>query len=264
MFHFFKNGNKKAKTSYYNVHNLIDAQKLSSGKGVKIGVIDWLFGDEKAVLFDGYVDLTGGGFTCAKEHGFMMSKTLKEIVPDCQIYAINGISKDIIKNDEERAKMILKAVDFATANDIKILTYSQPEIVGKKAKSILCEALKKANKNGIITTFIHCENKHNINPVPTSYMGKLKKNMFKIFEYDYSALNPVAYTQWIESKKENNNLFLSWSSMAPVLAGFIAMLIELKNSLTKNELVSILQMGSNNGVVDIYNSIVILKGRKHE
>ncbi len=259
MFQIFENGNKKAQVSYQTVHNFNLLKSKLTGKGVKIGIIDWLFGDENSFNFAGRVDLTKSGFLNNCEHGFVMARTLKEIAPDALIYAINGINKEIIKDDQKRVEILEKSVLFAIENDIKILTYSHAKITDETANKKLDKVLKMASKNGIITIFLHCENKQNLCPVSTTYAGKLKSNFFKIFEYDFSFLNPIAYKKWIESNKTDNTQFLSWSSMAVVLAGFVALMLEKQPKLTQNEIISFLNEGSENKVVNITKTINLMK-----
>ena len=80
-----------------------------------------------------------------------MANTLKEIAPDCQIYAINAITYD---SEEERAQLLEKAIDWAVDNNIQILTYSQAMFCNEQ-RIRTNNAIKYAYENGIITTFIH-------------------------------------------------------------------------------------------------------------
>ena len=261
MFVYFKNGNKKAKESYYTVHNLLMAQKVSSGKGVKIGVIDWLFGnpnDEK--MYAGFYDATEMGFLDKKEHGFAMCNTLKEVAPECQIFAINGMTRDSINNDELRVEYLKKAINYAIQNRIQILTYSHKSIDDKNALKELKEILHLAQENGIITIFLHCDIQGNIMPVAIgSKFENAQANIFAIYQYDYNSLNSVAYTKWLDSKKTDQTCFLSWSSMSPVLAGFIALLLEQKPELTKKEIIEILNKTSKNKVPNILEAVILAK-----
>ena len=260
MFKFFKNGNKKAKESYYTVHNVLKAQTLASGEGVKIGIVDWLFGDEKSKKLEGYFDATGTGFIDNKEHGFAMVNILKEIAPKCKVYAINGITKECFFNDNLRVAFLEQAVKFAVQNDIKILTYSHKPIEDKDAVIKLQKVLKIAEKNGIITIFLHCAEKENVMPVAIdSNVKKSRAQVFNIYQYDYSNLNPVAYKKWIQSGGKDNSCFLSWSSMAPVLAGFIAFLLGTKPDLTKKQIINILKKSCQNGVIDAFCAIKNVK-----
>ena len=260
MFVYFKNGNKKAKESYYSVHNLTKAQLLSTGKEVKIGIIDWLFGNEKDKFYSGFYDVTEQGFINNKEHGHAMAKTLKEIAPNCELFAINGVTKNSLNDDNLRVDFLEKAIQFAIKNNIRILTYSHREITDAKAVKKLKRILKMAENNNIITIFLHCDLKSNIMPVAIgSKVENSQADFFNIYQYDYNTLNPIAYKKWLDSKKTDKTCFLSWSSMAPVLAGFIALLIEQKPSLIKKEIIEMLNKASKNKIPNIFEAISLLK-----
>lgn len=269
MFYFFKDGNKKASESYYTIHNLKKAQKLATGKGVKIGIIDWLFGDENNKIFSGNFDATGCGFVDNKEHGFAMAKTLKEIAPNCQVFAINGITKVSIKDDNLRVSFLEKALEFAIQNGIQILTYSHQEIQDEEAVKRLKQIIKTASKHNIITIFLHCNIKGNIMPLaPNVTKNKFFADAFYLYQYDYNFLNPVAYKLWLSVNKKDKNCFLSWSSMAPVLAGFVAMFLESNPKLTREQIVEILvqncvnapaSLNTKNKIIDIFKAVNSIK-----
>ena len=49
---FFSNANSRQ--TYFTLHNIKAAHALASGKGVKVGVIDWLFAySENQTLYSG-------------------------------------------------------------------------------------------------------------------------------------------------------------------------------------------------------------------
>ena len=260
MFKFFKNSNKKAIESYYTVHNLSKAQKVCTGKGVKIGIIDWLFGNEKDQLYSGFYDPTEMGFLDNKEHGYAMASTLKEIARDCQIYAINGITKGCLDDDMLRVKFLQKAVNYAIENNIQILTYSHKPIVDEDAIKELQKILDFAEKNDVLTIFLHCNLKNNIMPVAIgSKIENEIAEIFYIYQYNYNSLNPIAYKKWLDSKKTDQTCFLSWSSMTPVLAGFVALLLEQKPELTKKEIIQLLNKTSKNKIPNILEAVNLLK-----
>ena len=126
----------------------------------------------------------------------------------------------------------------------------------EKAVKKLKQILKIAKNNNIITIFLHCDLKNNIMPVAIGSKVDYKRaKVFNIYQYDYNALNPIAYKKWMDSKKTDKGSFLSWSSMAPVLAGFIAMLIELNPLLTKQQVVEALDKTATNDVPSILRAI---------
>ncbi len=242
MFEFFKDGNKTAKESFYTVHHLPTTKRIYTGKNVKIGVIDWLFGDEKSPLFAGSFDATGVGFVPNMEHGFAMANTLHEVAPDSMIFAINGITRESLDDDIVRVEYLERALDWAIANGIQILSYSHKPILDSKAAVRLKKLFCKAEKHNIITIFLHSDYSHNIVPIALDRKVTCHNaTTFNIYQYDYNFLNPIAYQKWLDSGKNDNTCFLSWSSMAPVLAGFISILLEIQPNLTPKEVKNVLE-----------------------
>lgn len=242
---FFSNANSR--DTYFTVHNIKSAQNITKGKGVKIGIIDWLFGyDEHQPLYAGYADISGEKqhlhTNCG--HGLMMATTLKEIAPECEIYALNST----LYNDEGEVNRIgyfEKAIDWAIDNNINILTYSNaPFYDNERARAN--QAVEKAVTSGLITTFIHNDSQYNI--WPYGCMGFSNDPKFNrtpdvnIYHFDYNSLYLPIYEKYInaikcgERIKSGNDLpYFSFSSMSVVLAGFIAMLKSIKPQLTSNE-----------------------------
>lgn len=160
---FFSNANSR--DTYFMVHNIKQAQKVSKGKGIKVGIIDWLFAyDSNKYLYTGCADITGES-QCLYEHnghGLMMATTLREIAPECEIYAIN--STYYIENGEvNRIGFFEEAIDWAIENKMDVLTYSNAAFAGDD-RVRGNKAVEKAVQNGIITTFIHNDSQHNIWP----------------------------------------------------------------------------------------------------
>ena len=145
----FNDGNTRE--TYETVHHIKEAQSISTGKGIKIGILDKYFGYQKhSDLYSGGKDFTNNSesFENIDEHGYWMANTLKEVAPDTEIYALNVRGK----NHLETANAIKTAIDWAIENKIDILTYSA-EGFSPEVKSIIDEAVDKAVKNNIVTTF---------------------------------------------------------------------------------------------------------------
>lgn len=240
---------------YFSVHNVDEAHKYSKGKGVKVGVIDWLFdAEENPELYAGKVDLSENfdALETIQGHGFQMATTLRQIAPECEIYAINAISPDYNSPDfrDKNAKLLMKAIDWAIENKLDILTYSQPPIEGK-CREELHEHIAKARKAGIITTFIHCDDELNFWPWGC-FEFKENKNFkrlpdFNIYHYDYNYINEKLTQEFdekikngIEIKSGNEIPYFSLSSTSPVLAGFVALIKSLDKTLTPEQIKDIL------------------------
>ena len=233
--------NANSRETYFTMHNIREAHRYSKGKGVKVGVIDWLFAaDDNKSLYAGTVDLTGESYLLHESngHGLWMATVLREIAPECEIYAINAVLYD---SDEIRNELFVFAIDWAIENGIDILTYSHMKLNAE----LTGEAISKAVQNGIITTFIHNENPDNIwcgGCMPYYGQGFSREPDINIYHYDYNHLFIEQYEKYKdENIKSGNDIpYFSFSSMSPVTGGFVAILKSIKPSLTPSECKKIL------------------------
>lgn len=232
-----------SRPTYFTLHHIREAQAISRGKGIRVGILDHSFGLE---LHPG---LYAGGknfvvdddeFLTKREwHGYWMANVLREIAPEVGIYALNTIS---FKDPGSNAEAISKAIDWAIQQQIQVLTYSHGSIKGE-AKKILNEALDRAHRAGIITTFIHTGHPENIMPCglwPGQDDGR--EPDINILHYDYSVV-PIAELQKLRNGEQTwwNPPFLSVSSTSPVLGGVVALMKSLRPELTREECRKILQ-----------------------
>ncbi|HWT75003.1 MAG TPA: hypothetical protein VN258_09845 [Mobilitalea sp.] len=160
---FFPNANSRE--TYFTIHNIKTAHLYGKGKGVKVGIIDWLFGiDRYKPLYHGFVDVTNSEpeVLNSAEHGYWMASVLKEIAPECEIHAINACN-NVNPDEELRLGYLEAAIDWAIENNIDILTYSQANF-SKGNINRRNQAIKKAAEQNIITTFIHCDSTDNLWP----------------------------------------------------------------------------------------------------
>lgn len=247
--------NANSRDNYFSIHNVRQAQNLGKGKGIKVGILDHCFGYEyHKDLYAGAVDFMNSPYALNKsnEHGYWMGTTLKEIAPECKVYALNTAAS---RNEDKRVTAMIKAIDWAIKNHIDILTYSQEPISDKNRKRFDA-AVNKAVKNNIVTTFIHYDNPNNIWPeemVDPRFEEKgQRKPDFSIFTYDYNTLRTDTYTAYQELKNKVSSApgddipYYSASSTSPVTAGFIAILKSINNKLTPDEYRQILKKTSYN------------------
>ncbi|MBF9018264.1 MULTISPECIES: S8/S53 family peptidase [unclassified Oceanispirochaeta] len=237
----FENANSRI--TYFTVHNIREGWSYSKGKGIKIGILDNAFGfDEHSELYKGGLSFQNDQyrevFNTMAGHGYWMASTLHEIAPEAEIYALGVFSND----EDYQVESMLRAIDWAIANHLDILTYSGARI-SEKNRIILDGALDKLDEKGILTTFIHCPHEMNILPSEKSPPIDEIENtpLFNIYKYDYSTLFPYDYVDY--SGKWNTNTqkpFLSISSTSPVLAGFIAMIISIDSTLNSDEIKELL------------------------
>ena len=246
----FRNANSR--NTYFSIHNIESAHKYSTGKHIRIGIIDWLFSYKKnSDIYAGYSDISNqSDFLFELDgHGHMMANTLKEIAPDCEVYAINGVLYDE-KEYATRIELFEKSIEWAIQNKLQILTYSHPGFFGAFQQRAY-EATKKAYDNGVITTFIHNDSPHNLWPYgcfPLSGNRFSRQPDFNIFHYDYNCFFTNQYEAYLHKLEEGTALksgddipFFSFSSMSPVLAAFIALVKQLAPSYSFEEIKTLLQ-----------------------
>jgi len=243
MNHIYFN-DSNSRDTYFTLHNVKSAHSVTLGKGVKVGVIDWLFsyGDNPS-LYAGYADISGKP-ECLNQsgHGFWMANTLREISPDCKIYAINAVEYGDYANC---IGLFENAIDWSINNGIEILTYSHATFDGDD-KPRAHAVIEKAANAGIITTFIHCDSPYNIWPYgcfPFWQSGNFDRTPdVNILHFDSNVLRMEVYERFRaitsagQSVQSGDDVpFFSFSSMSPVLGGFIALMKERNKDLSADE-----------------------------
>lgn len=146
----------------FSIHNIKKAHEITTGKGVKVGVIDWFFGYEKhPQLYSGGADFSGNlaSFREIESHGYWMALTLREVAPEAEIYALN-INMD---SEEEKVNSMIRVIDWAIDNKLDVLTYSSSKFTVENEER-LNESVQRALENNIVTTFIHYYSEENILP----------------------------------------------------------------------------------------------------
>lgn len=261
-----------SRDTYFTIHNVKEAHKYSKGKGVKIGILDWGFG------FSIHREIYAGGecfndnrynFDERSEHGYWMAAVLKEIAPECEVYALGTF----IPDDETRwIEAMAEGIEWAIENKIDILTLSHQPITNKN-RDRFDEIVNKAITKNIVTTFIHYDNPNNILPFMLSKKHHYKRDPdINIFHYDYNTLLISEYMNYLEKENEaaKSRLYLSLSSTSPVTAGFVAILKSINGGLTPMEYKNILvqtsyqmEYGGENAdrVVDIGNAVKYIMER---
>lgn len=237
--------NANSRDTYFTMHKIKEAQSLSKGSNIKVGILDHSFAIDlhKNMYTGGQNFATKGDIFLKKRqwHGFWMANTLREIAPEVQIYALNVKDFEPNQNTLALVKPVIDAIDWAISNKLDIITYSHPAFSGE-AKSLLFSALDRAYNAGLITVFIHTGHEKNILPWGL-WPGKSggREPDLNILHYDYNIVFIHNYYESIESNKSNrDDIFTSVSSTAPVVAGVIALMKSLKPELTRSECKKIL------------------------
>jgi hypothetical protein len=219
--------NANSRPTYFSVHGIGAAQKLSKGRGIRVGILDHYFGTEvHPELYSGSANFLGNDaaekLTTIAEHGYWMAKTLREIAPEVEIFALNAASRD----ESQRADAISRAVDWAIEHDLDILTHSHRKF-SIEAREVVDAAVARAHEAGVVTVFIHYGHPENLLPgglFPSLEDGR-QPDVF-VLHYDYSVLFTEWYAELQETGKSTGGYtpFLSISSTAPVTAGVVAMM----------------------------------------
>ena len=238
---YFPNANSRP--TYFTIHNVRQAWKISKGAEVKVGILDHSFGyDVHPGLYAGGENFQTGGwaksFNTVSHHGFWMASTLREIAPEAEIYALGTYSSD----ESEKADAMVRAIDWAIAHDLDVLTYSAGSFP-PESRDRLDSAVDEALANGIVTTFIHYPHPGNLLPSglgPGSGDDEREPDV-NILHYDYSIVFTKQYVEWTERGTDAGyRPFLSISSTSPVTAGFVALLRSVRPDLELAEIKRIL------------------------
>ena len=227
--------NANSRPTYFSVHGIGAAQEHSQGQGVRVGILDHYFGTEvHPELYAGSANFLGEDattqLTTVAEHGFWMARTLHEIAPEVEIYALNAAARDEV----QRADAISRAVDWAIEHDLDILTYSHRKF-SAEVRPVVDAAVERAHAAGIVTVFIHYGHPGNLLPgglFPTVEDGR--EPDIHVLHYDYSVLFTEWYAELQQTGKSSRGYqpFLSISSTAVVTAGVVAMMRSLEPDLT--------------------------------
>ena len=239
----FENANSR--DTYFSIHNIRAAQEAGTGAGVRVGILDWGFGfEEHEGLYAGGRDFSGNpdNFNHTNEHGYWMASVLREVAPDCEVYALGTF----IDNEGPWVDALVEAVDWAVENDLDILTLSH-QMISPKNRPRFDEAVDRAVAAGVVTTFIHYDNPNNILPYPLEEGdgGYGRMPDVNIFPYDYNTLFVPMYVEYLEKGEDAGYIpYYSFSSMSPVTAGFVAILKSVDDSLTPAQYKEILVASS--------------------
>jgi hypothetical protein len=241
----FENANSRP--TYFSVHDIAAAHQLTRGEGIQIGILDHYFGtDIHPGLYAGSANFLGDTaiekLTTVAEHGYWMAKTLREIAPGVEIFALNTASKSQV----ERADAISRAVDWAIENDLDILTFSHRKF-SSDVRNVVDAAVERAHAAGIVTVFIHYGHTENLLPggLSTTLEDGREPDIF-VLQYDYSVLFTPWYAEIQQSGRSSRGYepFLSISSTAVVTAGVVAMILSLEPDLTPGQCRQILRQTS--------------------
>lgn len=223
-----------SRETWFSMHGVREAQALSKGAGIKVGVLDHLFGTQRHLeLYAGGVNFLGDDqawkLTDKDEHGYWMTLALREIAPEVEVYALNTSSRD----ETTRVDAMVKAIDWAIENGLDVLTYSNRPF-SPEGRERLDPAVGRAHAAGVVTTFIHYGEPGNL--LPGGLFPGLEDGRdpdVHVLHFDYSLIFVRDYAR-IQRGEQTRGYrpFLSLSSTSPVTAGVVAMMRSLEPDLS--------------------------------
>jgi hypothetical protein len=235
-----------SRPTYFSTHNIGAAHAVNRGEGIKVGILDHLFGTElHPELYAGGTNFLGEDglwkLEDKDEHGYWMALVLKEIAPGVEVYALNTSQRDEI----ERAEAMAEAIEWAIANDLDVLTYSNAPF-SAEARRLLDPAVEKAHAAGIVTAFIHYGHPGNVLPGALSIAPEDGREPdVNVLHYDYSVVFVKEYAKvQAGGKSDWYRPFLSMSSTSPVTAGVVAMIMKADPTLTPSQIQTLLRSTS--------------------
>lgn len=232
-----------ARQTYFTIHDLWAAQKLSRGTGVRVGVLDHFFDlDHHPELYAGGENFLPGRdawLRTAAEHGYWMAMVLREVAPEARIYALNTGARD----EAEKAQAMARAIDWAIAHHLQVLTYSDAAF-SPANRPVVDDAVRRAHRAGIVTTFIHYPLAENLLP---GWIGPRtgddgREPDLNILQYDYSRVFVDKLRRWQDGQPRDpsRHPFLSLSSTSPVTAGMVALLLSADSTVDPDAIKALL------------------------
>ncbi len=235
-----------SRETYFSLHHVREAHTATRGAGVKVGILDHLFGTRlHPALYAGGQNFLGEDarwkLEDKDEHGYWLSLTLREIAPQAEVYALNTSSG----HEAERVDAMVRAIDWAIAHRLDVLTYSNVAF-SPSGRARLDPAVDRALAAGIVIVFIHYGHAGNL--LPGSLVPGLEDSRepdVNVLPYDYSVVFVRDYAR-LQAGGTNGSYrpFLSMSSTAPVTAGVVAMLRSLRPGLPPAECREILRQSA--------------------
>ena len=240
----FENANEWE--SSFSIHHIKEAQASGKGKGVKVGILDHYFGTAKhGELYTADVDFLnrGSDHENISEHGYWLTCTLKEVAPECEVYALSTLDSD----ETKRVEAMEKAIDWAIEHELDILTYSAEYIEQESNRARLDTAVEKAVAHGINIVFIHYENDLNTQPTGIYEEKEIEekgRTPLTVYDYDYNLLfrsDFMKYAMGNVGADATRTMYYSQSSMSIYVAGFIAILRSIDPDLAPEQYEEILR-----------------------
>lgn len=219
------------------VLNVIEAQKIATGKDITVAILDHMFEKEDKSLQNRLIKpgsvLEGAPVFDPKTgpgHGTWMAQVLVRVAPDVKIMPVricgNGSYGD--------ADLYIKGIQYAVKNGADIISLSH-QAIHPERQADLDSVIEQASRKGVTIVYINYRGQRGdvIVPCPIEFANKHNKNRHVfVVGTNFISESSFPYTWGV-------------SQTAPIVAGVTAMLKELNPELTPIEIKKIL-LESNN------------------
>lgn len=229
--------NANSRPTYFTVHRVAEAHRISTGEDVAVGVLDHSFATTKyEALFTAGRDFVGNPTSLLEDdgHGYWMARVLREVAPTCDIFALNVANEDPIRF----SGAIVEAIDWAVENGVHVLTCSHGKYVYDAWRDEIDAAVSRAVTRGVATCFLHYDHPYNIlttGAFPYNGHEYNRAPDLNIWQYDYNTLRIQQYEEYLDATEPptsgNDIPFFSMSSTAAVTGGFVSLLMALQPGL---------------------------------
>jgi hypothetical protein len=227
----------KARINFITFSRIDQAQKLSTGEGVKVAICDWLFA-KRGPATNKYVEaasmIPGESVGADKPwHGEWMAELVHQTAPACKIIPIRAMT-----TKEDRQQYLVKGIRFAADHGAVAVTSSMGPLI---LTDELIEAVDYAEKKGTLFVNVH----------PIGRYGRWEERKAEADETDRKMLcTGVVSVPWRHVRPERGRDVYVWpysltptyldgwglSVGPPIVAGVIALMKSANPSLTPQQM----------------------------
>ncbi len=231
--------------TYFSIHSLDAAHKITLGAGAKVGILDHSF------EFDSHPELYAGGHVFSTLHpsergerkshrGYWMALALREVAPGAKIYPLVLPSSD----GEPLVEAIVQALDWAVEHDLDAVTYCGGDF-SRTEREKLDLALERTVRAGVVVVFVGYP--HPLNLLPGGFgeadVGGGRPPDLNIFSHDCIGVladQVVALLESDDDAIQRRRPFLGRPNGGPVTAGLVALLRSVDQQATPGEIKRVL------------------------
>ena len=198
--------------------NVADAQKIATGRGVTVAILDHMFDQEDAALKDRMVHpgcvAKGEPIFGVSGHGTWMARCLLQVAPDVKIMPVRVIGP-WSNNRSDFSGSYIQGIDYAVDNGANIISLSHRPIHGG-SQAALDQAIARASAKGVTFVYIHYYGRRSDVVVPNFIEAASfaeGKRMINVIGTNFTE-DPTFPFTW------------GLSQTAPIIAGVVAMMKE--------------------------------------